>query len=69
LKNVNLNHKIQYVAHAKHNIFAVISFKILNLLIGVFSFSERMYTDKHEWVLIDGKTGTVGISHYAQVSL
>jgi glycine cleavage system H lipoate-binding protein len=28
-----------------------------------------MYTDKHEWILIDGKTGMVGISHYAQVSL
>lgn len=35
----------------------------------VFYFSERMYTDKHEWILTDGKTGTVGISHYAQVSL
>jgi hypothetical protein len=53
----------------KHNIIAVISFKILVLLMSVFSFSERMYTDKHEWVLIDGNTGTVGITHYAQVSL
>jgi Glycine cleavage system H protein (lipoate-binding) len=34
-----------------------------------FCFAERLYTDKHEWVLIDGKTGTVGISQYAQVGL
>ncbi|XP_021916927.1 glycine cleavage system H protein, mitochondrial isoform X1 [Zootermopsis nevadensis] len=33
------------------------------------SYAERMYTDKHEWVLIDGKMGTVGISHYAQDAL
>lgn len=26
-----------------------------------------MFTDKHEWVLVDGKIGTVGISNYAQV--
>ena len=31
-------------------------------------FSERLYTDKHEWVSVDGQTGTIGISHYAQVS-
>jgi len=41
----------------------------LPVLNSVFSFPERMYTDKHEWVLIDGNTGTVGISHYAQVSI
>ncbi|XP_071443755.1 glycine cleavage system H protein [Hetaerina americana] len=26
----------------------------------------RKFTDKHEWVLVDGKIGTVGISNYAQ---
>lgn len=35
----------------------------------VTSYAERLYTDKHEWVLIDGKTGTIGISHYAQDAL
>lgn len=30
--------------------------------------SERLYTEKHEWVLVDGEIGTVGISNYAQVS-
>ncbi|KAJ9601447.1 hypothetical protein L9F63_000395, partial [Diploptera punctata] len=30
---------------------------------------ERLYTDKHEWVSIDGTTGTIGISHYAQDAL
>lgn len=30
---------------------------------------ERLYTQKHEWVLVDGETGTVGISNYAQVNV
>ncbi|GJQ79605.1 hypothetical protein Trydic_g16447 [Trypoxylus dichotomus] len=29
----------------------------------------RFYTDKHEWVEIDGKIATVGISNYAQEAL
>lgn len=29
--------------------------------------ADRRYTDKHEWVHVNGKIGTVGISHYAQV--
>lgn len=32
-------------------------------------FSERWYTDKHEWITVDGKIGTVGISDYAQDAL
>ncbi|XP_026273221.1 glycine cleavage system H protein, mitochondrial [Frankliniella occidentalis] len=39
----------------------------------LFSSSEtllgRKYTDKHEWIQMDGKIGTVGISHYAQDAL
>lgn len=31
--------------------------------------AERWYTDKHEWVTVDGKVGTVGISDYAQDAL
>ncbi|GAB6030435.1 hypothetical protein CHUAL_007307 [Chamberlinius hualienensis] len=34
-----------------------------------YAFSERKYTEKHEWVHIQGKVGTVGISDYAQKSL
>ncbi len=33
------------------------------------SHTEKKFTDKHEWVVMDGKIGTVGISHYAQDSL
>lgn len=33
------------------------------------SSPERWYTEKHEWVEIDGKVGTIGISHYAQDAL
>ncbi|XP_012285174.1 uncharacterized protein LOC105702285 [Orussus abietinus] len=29
----------------------------------------RWYTDKHEWLEVDGKVGTVGISDYAQKAL
>ncbi|KAK2720537.1 glycine cleavage system H protein, mitochondrial-like isoform X1 [Artemia franciscana] len=29
----------------------------------------RKYTDKHEWIDVDGKIGTVGISSYAQNAL
>jgi glycine cleavage system H protein len=30
---------------------------------------ERRYTKTHEWVTIDGKTATVGISDFAQAQL
>ncbi|RZC39119.1 glycine cleavage system H protein, mitochondrial [Asbolus verrucosus] len=32
-------------------------------------FAERLYTNKHEWVEVDGETGTIGISQYAQEAL
>ncbi|KAF4517789.1 hypothetical protein B566_EDAN002994 [Ephemera danica] len=31
--------------------------------------NERKYTDKHEWVQVDGKIGTIGITNYAQDAL
>ncbi|XP_044733025.1 glycine cleavage system H protein, mitochondrial [Chrysoperla carnea] len=31
--------------------------------------TARLYTDKHEWVEVEGKIGTVGISKYAQEAL
>ncbi|KAK9871330.1 hypothetical protein WA026_011597 [Henosepilachna vigintioctopunctata] len=30
---------------------------------------ERRFTEKHEWVEVDGKIGTIGISNYAQEAL
>jgi len=30
---------------------------------------SRLYSDKHEWVTVDGKIGKVGISQYAQEAL
>lgn len=30
---------------------------------------ERKFTKKHEWVLLEGQIGTVGISNYAQEAL
>jgi Glycine cleavage H-protein len=35
----------------------------------VYPVSERKYTDKHEWVQVEGKIGTIGITQYAQVSV
>ncbi|GLV33705.1 pumpless [Carabus blaptoides fortunei] len=31
--------------------------------------ADRRYTDKHEWVEVNGNIGTVGISRYAQEAL
>ncbi|EJW79270.1 glycine cleavage system H protein [Wuchereria bancrofti] len=33
------------------------------------SFSDRYYTKKHEWVIIEGNTAIVGISDFAQAAL
>ncbi|VDK58901.1 unnamed protein product [Gongylonema pulchrum] len=38
-----------------------------NLLYAVFV--DRYYTKKHEWVIIEGNTATVGISDFAQGAL
>lgn len=32
-------------------------------------FTERRFTEKHEWVSYEGNSGTVGISTYAQEAL
>jgi len=32
-------------------------------------YLDRYYTDKHEWINVNDKIGTVGISHYAQVTI
>lgn len=37
-----------------------------NFLLSII-FAERLYTSKHEWIELNGKVGTVGISQYAQV--
>ncbi len=31
--------------------------------------AERRYTKTHEWVLLDGKTATIGITDFAQAQL
>ena len=31
--------------------------------------TDRRYTKEHEWVLVDGATGTIGITDYAQDQL
>ncbi|XP_063920543.1 glycine cleavage system H protein, mitochondrial-like [Zophobas morio] len=31
--------------------------------------AERLYTDKHEWIEVEGSTGKIGISQYAQEAL
>lgn len=39
-----------------------------NIFQNLFFFEDRFYTDKHEWVEVNGKVGTIGISQYAQVN-
>ncbi|GIY07967.1 glycine cleavage system H protein, mitochondrial [Caerostris darwini] len=34
-----------------------------------YQLSNRKYSEKHEWITLDGKIGTVGVSHYAQESI
>ncbi|XP_058792030.1 glycine cleavage system H protein [Phymastichus coffea] len=59
-------HEATFVASAK-------SFKPANFIRHIATThrcnAERRYTDKHEWVTVDGKIGTVGISNYAQDAL
>jgi hypothetical protein len=31
--------------------------------------SNLKYTDKHEWIRVEGNRGTIGITDYAQVNL
>ncbi|GAC1668879.1 MAG: glycine cleavage system protein GcvH [Candidatus Dormibacteraceae bacterium] len=31
--------------------------------------AERRYTKTHEWIIVEGKTGTVGITDFAQAQL
>jgi len=40
-----------------------------NFSVSGFLAAERRYTDKHEWVSVDGTIATVGISNYAQEAL
>ncbi|GFQ75003.1 glycine cleavage system H protein, mitochondrial [Trichonephila clavata] len=34
-----------------------------------YVLSNRKYSEKHEWITIDGNIGTVGVSNYAQEAL
>lgn len=42
---------------------------IRSLSVSSISSSARKFTDKHEWVVMEGASGTVGISNYAQEAL
>ncbi|XP_015598280.1 glycine cleavage system H protein, mitochondrial [Cephus cinctus] len=44
-------------------------FKIRHITTSQCVRAERWYTDKHEWITVEGNIGTVGISHYAQDAL
>ncbi|KAL0280012.1 UNVERIFIED_CONTAM: hypothetical protein PYX00_001440 [Menopon gallinae] len=45
------------------------SVAVRNISTSLRRYSERRYSDKHEWVTISGKVATVGISNYAQEAL
>ncbi|GAB0099186.1 Glycine cleavage system H protein [Sergentomyia squamirostris] len=40
-----------------------------NFSLQTICHKERKYTEKHEWVSVDGKIGTIGISQFAQEAL
>lgn len=40
-----------------------------NISTTLLRYSDRRFSDKHEWVQLHGKIATVGISHYAQEAL
>lgn len=51
---------------------------MVNIIIGHFRtvlltrclvFSARKYTEQHEWIEVQGKIGTVGVTDYAQGAL
>ncbi|KAK4877741.1 hypothetical protein RN001_010247 [Aquatica leii] len=55
---------------AAFNKTSCLNTQIVRLIsIGRCNFAERLYTNKHEWVEVDGKIGIVGISDYAQSAL
>lgn len=58
--------------HLIDNLFSFIiffsSYYILLLLI-ISCYTEKRFSEKHEWVSKEGTIGTVGISTYAQESL
>ena len=37
--------------------------------IATFKLNNLKFTDKHEWIHLNGNIGTVGITDYAQVSI
>jgi len=51
------------------NVAAAASHKRFITTSKLVSSSQRLYSDKHEWVTVDGRLGTVGISQYAQEAL
>lgn len=61
--NVRLINTSTWLSAGKLGNISLFFFSIYKL----FFILERKYTDKHEWVQIDGKIGTIGISQYAQV--
>jgi hypothetical protein len=46
---------------------AVKTVRFLSLTRLNFDKSNLKYTDKHEWIRVEGNRGTIGITDYAQV--
>ncbi|XP_045460028.1 glycine cleavage system H protein, mitochondrial [Harmonia axyridis] len=53
----------------KTTVLSLIDRNIRSLHSTTVLFGEKRFTDKHEWVEVDGKIGTIGISKYAQEAL
>lgn len=49
--------------------FAKISLAKNFSIVSSIRFQELKYTDKHEWIRLNGNIGTIGITDYAQDKL
>ena len=62
-----INHQFckQLVRSTQSN--SLVQNQLRSFSIASYRLSNLKFTDKHEWIRIDGKIGTIGITDYAQV--
>lgn len=65
LVNHQFGRQLLRVAQVKRNHLVKDQSKCFS--IASYNLNNMKFTDKHEWIRLDGKIGTVGITDYAQV--
>lgn len=70
LKSISLVRcTLKLSSHHIRHLKIINGISIRSLSVSSISSSARKFTDKHEWVVMEGESGTVGISNYAQEAL